>query len=175
MKEEQSLSARSDESAPLMIINMSNQVPIDSVLYLRMTAMYPDKGLDFVRLEEDGIGLHFGLYIEQADLQCANQLHPAADLQELVSVVSLFLGNDTSQFRKFCTLPRFQRKGFGTRLLKYVFEWIQRQENMHLIWCNARSDAAPFYQRLGMAVSNPPVTFQKNGFSYVKMEKAICS
>ena len=136
--------------------------------------MYPEKGLDFVRLEDDGIGLHFGLYIEQVDLQSANQLNPAAS-QELVSVVSLFLSHDACQFRKFCTLPRFQRKGYGSRLLKYVFEWIQRQANMNLVWCNARSEAAPFYQRLGMVVSNPPVTFQKNGFSYVKMEMPICS
>ena len=83
-------------------------------------------------VDNDRDGLHFGVY----------------DQGQLVTVVSLFLGGESAQFRKLATLPAAQGKGYGKAVLAHLASVCQK-ERIKLLWCNARDTAASFYDKLG--------------------------
>lgn len=130
------------------------EIPVNDVLEIRHTVMWPTKPIDYVRIPLDEEGRHFGLYIKD----------------ELVSVISLFIENSEAQFRKFATLEKHQGKGYGTILLKEIMS-IAEKEKISIIWCNARVEKSPFYEKFGMKATDK--TFEKGGVSYVIMEKAF--
>lgn len=114
--------------------------------------MYPQLSLEEVRLADDEAGEHLGLYKEQL----------------LVTVISLFERQGQVQFRKFATLPQFQRKGYGTTLLQHVFHLAQ-EKNASSIWCNARLTAVELYRRFGMRPLGS--TWLQHGHQFIKMQK----
>ncbi|WP_239635538.1 GNAT family N-acetyltransferase [Paenibacillus sp. H1-7] len=116
--------------------------------------MWPDKDLDFVKLQDDSAGLHFGL--------AANG--------KLVSVISLFIEGDRAQFRKFATLQDEQGKGYGTRLLQFTLDEAKRR-GARTIWCNARASKIGLYRKFGLQETGDG--FQKEGIDYVILEKAL--
>lgn len=118
--------------------------------------MWPEKDINYVQLPEDDQGQHFGLYLSG----------------ELVSVVSLFAAGQRAQFRKFATLPQYQGKGYGSRLLQYLIREAATQ-GITQLWCNARQEKALFYRRFGLQETNH--TFMKDGKSYVVMEGSIAA
>ncbi|GGK82161.1 GNAT family N-acetyltransferase [Rufibacter glacialis] len=126
------------------------EIPAAQTWPVRHEVMWPDKPESFVRLPEDEAGIHFGLFVEQ----------------QLVSVLSLFLYGEQAQFRKFCTLPAFQKKGFGAALLQHVLAFASVQGACS-IWCHARASARSFYQKAGLQEKGE--VFRKNDLAYVKM------
>ncbi|MCS4434266.1 GNAT family N-acetyltransferase [Aquiflexum gelatinilyticum] len=128
------------------------EVSIDQILPIRQQVMWPDKHIDFVRVPEDENGIHFGLFVKE----------------NLVSVVSVFIHGQEAQFRKFATLEQFQGKGYGSKLLQYIFDFLE-EKSISRIWCNARISKAGFYQKFGMTTT--AATFEKEGMEYVVMEK----
>lgn len=119
---------------------------------LRHKVMWPDKDLDYIKLEDDDLGIHFGFFKENI----------------LVSVISLFINNEEGQFRKFATLQQEQGKGYGSKLLDYVIKEA-KDRGVKRIWCNARENKVNFYKKFGLEESN--YRFTKGGKSYVIMEK----
>jgi GNAT superfamily N-acetyltransferase len=119
---------------------------------LRHKVMWPDKDLDYIKLEDDDLGTHFGLFKEDI----------------LISVISLFISNEEGQFRKFATLQQEQGKGYGSILLDYVI-MEAKNRGVKRIWCNARENKVNFYKKFGLQESN--YRFTKGGKSYVIMEK----
>ncbi len=95
--------------------------------------MWPDQPFEFVQLEEDNSGLHFGFYIDG----------------KLVSIVSCFISDNEMQFRKLATLPEYQGQGIASELLIHIFE-LAKERDLKRIWCNARTDKKSFYEKLGM-------------------------
>jgi GNAT superfamily N-acetyltransferase len=120
---------------------------------IRHKVMWPDQPLEFVQLEEDEFGLHFGVFIDE----------------KLVSIVSCFISDDEMQFRKLATLPEYQGQGIASELLKHIFE-LASKKNLKRIWCNARSGKKSFYEKLGM--KDTFQTFSKAGQEFTIME--IC-
>jgi predicted GNAT family N-acyltransferase len=121
---------------------------------LRHRVMSPNRPFDSIKLPKDDEGLHFGLFQED----------------KLISVISLFINNETAQFRKFATEISEQGKGYGSILLKHIIEESIKQ-NVKNLWCNARVSALGFYQKFGFeAVSE---TWMDNEIEYVKMEKGL--
>jgi GNAT superfamily N-acetyltransferase len=120
---------------------------------IRHEVMWPDQPLEFVQLEEDESGLHFGVSKEE----------------KLVSIVSCFISDDEMQFRKLATLHEFQGQGIASELLKYIFE-LARKKDLKRIWCNARLGKKSFYEKLGM--KDTYQTFTKGGQDFTIME--IC-
>ncbi|TDG36742.1 GNAT family N-acetyltransferase [Pedobacter changchengzhani] len=118
---------------------------------IRQETMYPDQSLDFVKLEDDFDGIHFGLYVNH----------------HLTGVVSLFQNEHNYQFRKLAILPHQQGKGFGTALLNYILNFCKIQ-NATSIWCNARVNAKEFYAKFDFSEMNQ--TFTKNEIHYLIME-----
>ena len=91
--------------------------------------MWPYQPFEFVQLEEDNSGLHFGVFKNE----------------KLVSIVSCFISGDEMQFRKLATLPEYQGQGIASQLLNSIFE-LANQNNLKRIWCNARTDKKSFME-----------------------------
>ena len=118
---------------------------------IRHLAMYPNQPYDFVKLQDDFDGIHFGIY----------------ESYELIGVVSLFTEGDVGQFRKMAILPEAQHKGFGAQLLKYLIDFCEVQK-LTKLWCNARVNAKEFYAKFGFTETNQ--TYSSSGIDFVKME-----
>lgn len=131
---------------------MIDEVTYDKILAIRQEVMYPDKDLEFVKVENDGQGLHLGFYEEG----------------EPVSIVSLFLKDRELQFRKLATLTSMQGQGYGTKLMKWILDYA-RDMKFERVWANARVDALDFYRQLGFEETDN--RFSKNGYDYVVIEK----
>jgi GNAT superfamily N-acetyltransferase len=129
-------------------------VIVDEILNIRHQVLWPDKPVDFVRVEGDADGVHFGLFLD--------------DL--LVSVISLFPEDRHIRFRKFATIPAFQHKGLGTQLLQYAIDWAKTNA-FETMWCDARSTALPFYTRFGFQRFSE--AFFKGEVEYYKIEKRL--
>jgi GNAT superfamily N-acetyltransferase len=119
-------------------------------LRIRHEAMYPDQPYDSVKLANDDEGIHFGLYADE----------------QLSAVVSLFEQGDECQFRKFATLPEAQGKGLGKMLLAHIIDY-ERAHGTKRLWCNARLNAAGFYEKFGFQKTED--TFFENGYDFVIM------
>ncbi len=130
------------------------KVPLDEIWKMRQAVMYPAESLDFVKLDDDASGLHWGLYNDA----------------DLISVISVFDRENEVQFRKFATLPAEQGKGYGTRLLQFVMDW-SVENKKRAIWCNARTSATALYRKFGM--NSTGERWQKYGIEFVKMEKQL--
>jgi len=130
------------------------KVNADNLLEIRHQVLWPDKPREFVKVPEDESGVHFGLYLEGT----------------LVSVISLFTEGKDVRFRKFATLPGFQGKGLGSRLLHHAIAYAQTQGYTRM-WCDARTDALGFYERFQFTKFSEP--FFKEHIEYYKIERML--
>jgi GNAT superfamily N-acetyltransferase len=121
---------------------------------LRHQVLWPDKPLDYVKVENDEAGQHFGAFLAE----------------RLVAVISLFVEGEDARFRKFATDPAQQRRGIGNALLRYVMVEAQRQRARRL-WCDARQDSAAFYVRFGLRPEG--AEFFKGPIPYVRMAREL--
>lgn len=129
-------------------------IPAQLTWEVRHKAMWPNKPISYIKIENDAEGQHFGLYLEN----------------KLVSVISIFIIDTEAQFRKFATVPQYQGNGYGSRLLSYIFKEIS-ELGIKRLWCNARLDKTSFYERFGMAPTQ--TTFERGNISYVIMESYL--
>lgn len=118
---------------------------------LRHRVMWPEHPIEFVKIEEDKYGIHYGLFLDE----------------NLISVVSCFESNREMQFRKFATSLDHQGKGWGSKLLHHILEEA-RAKGIKRVWCNARLEKKGFYERFGMVDTFD--RFQKSGKDYTIME-----
>ena len=121
---------------------------------LRHQVLWPDKPLDYVKVENDAAGLHFGAFLNG----------------ELIAVISLFVEGAEARFRKFATHSSYQRQGIGSVLLQHVMAEARRHGATH-IWCDARQDSAEFYARFGLLLQGP--VFYKGPVPYVRMGREL--
>ena len=118
---------------------------------LRQQVLWPDQPLAYVQLPDDAAGQHFGAFVQGV----------------LVAVISLFVGADgVARFRKFATGPAWQGRGIGTALLRHVVT-VARAEGASTLWCDARQNALPFYQRFGLGPEGE--VFYKGEIPYVRL------
>ncbi|WP_285880755.1 GNAT family N-acetyltransferase [Domibacillus indicus] len=121
---------------------------------IRHVVMWPERELEYIQLKDDDKGLHYGLYSGN----------------KLVSVVSSFEKDAEMQFRKFATLQEEQGKGYGSELLHFLLNEAQKRD-VKRIWCNARKEKAPFYQKFGLVETGQ--CFQRDQKKYMVMEKVF--
>jgi ribosomal protein S18 acetylase RimI-like enzyme len=121
---------------------------------IRHKVMWPNQPLDYVKLEEDENGIHFGMFEDT----------------ELRSIVSLFIKSHEAQFRKLATLEEYQGQGYAGQLIEHLIEFCEERK-VEKIWCNARTSKSNFYQKFGFQETS--VRFTKKGEYYVIMERAI--
>lgn len=130
------------------------QIQWNQTLPLRQQVLWPTKNIDFCQLEGDHEALHFGAFIDN----------------QLVCVASVFIDNNKARLRKFATLPTFQHKGIGTRVLQHILTDLP-QHAINYFYCDARQSAINFYQRFGMSCAGAP--FTKSGVHYISMHRQI--
>ncbi len=118
---------------------------------IRHVTMYPDQPFDFVKLENDFDGIHFGIYVDF----------------ELTGVVSLFMDKGVGQFRKLAVLPEAQHRGLGAQLMSYLIDFCKIQK-LTKLWCNARVNSREFYTKFGFSETDQ--TYSAAGFDFVRME-----
>lgn len=128
------------------------QIAKEDTWEIRHKVMWPEQPFDFIKLEEDEMGTHYGLF----------------DDEKLVSVISIVMNEKGAQFHKFATLDEYQGKGLGSQLLTFVFEQLQAKE-VKRVWCNSRENKVNFYKKFGMRETGQ--TFEKMGKRYIVMEK----
>ena len=130
------------------------QIPAELCWQIRHQVLCPDMDFENAKLPDDEEGIHLALF----------------DVNKLISVVSLFRAGTSMQFRKFATLPDYQNKGYGTKLLNYLIN-VSKTEGCDRVWCNARTNASGFYSKFGFSKTDQ--IFHKNGHDYVIMEKLV--
>ncbi|SMC50526.1 GNAT family N-acetyltransferase [Sporomusa malonica] len=123
---------------------------------LRQTVMWPDKEIAYVKLPDDPMGIHYGLF----------------ENGQLISVVSAFAYEQEIQFRKFATVSNKQGLGYGTQLLQFVID-AAKASGAKAIWCNARKSKTAFYRKIGF--EERPIQFKRDGIDYVVMSKNLTS
>ncbi len=127
---------------------------LDEILPIRHAVLWPDKPFEFVKVEGDEAGVHFGLYRNS----------------QLVTIISLFGEGKSIRFRKFATLPEFQNQGLGKKMILFVMDYA-KEAGFERIWCDARADALNFYKRVGFEKFSE--AFVKEGIDYYKIEKLL--
>ena len=125
------------------------QISPEQTYDLRHSVLWPDKPIEYVKVENDAEGYHFG----------------ALKNGEMVAVISLFVQDGVGRFRKFATRPDCQGQGIGSQLLNQVMAEARRL-GATVLWCDARLSAAPFYERFGMQAAGD--VFYKGAISYSK-------
>ena len=121
---------------------------------LRQQVMWPNKPIEFVKLNEDENAIHFGLFKNS----------------DIISIVSLFVKDNRAQFRKFATQTSEQGNGYGTLLLDHLMTYVGT-EKIEKLWCNARANKSSYYEKFGMIQT--PKKFTKEGVNYIIMEKTF--
>lgn len=130
------------------------KVSVNDILPIRHKVLWPDKSFEFVKVDGDEEGIHFGLYADDM----------------LVTVISLFAEGQSLRFRKFATLPEYQNRGLGKMMILKVIKYA-RENGFERLWCDARTDALNFYERVGFKKFSEP--FFKEEIEYYKIEKIL--
>ena len=138
------------------------EVESNQVLPIRHQVLWPDKPLEFCKVEGDVDARHFAIELEQ----------------KLISVASIYFSQymneniKKARLRKFATLPDYQNKGFGSQLLKHILNVLET-ENVSTLWLDASQSAISFYKQFGFSNEDNREVFFKSNIPYVKMEKKI--
>jgi ribosomal protein S18 acetylase RimI-like enzyme len=135
-------------------MNDIEQITQELTWKLRQKELYPDLPIEAIKLPEDDLGIHLGLFYQN----------------KLATVVSLFEDNNKLQFRKLATDKKYQRLGLGSKMINYVLNYA-KEKNIEKVWCNARLSATGFYEKLGFVKTDE--VFSKGGIGYVIMEIKI--
>ena len=141
-------------------INASDTYPI------RQQVLIPDHDIKkgkFEHDDDDDVSFHLGAFEDS----------------KLVSVASFFYDRNTMfkeehqyQLRGMATLPEYQGRGLSSELLNMAFPII-KQNFCTLLWCNARTSAIGYYEKVGFQKHDENV-FEIEGIgSHVLMFKNI--
>ena len=115
-------------------------IPVDLTLDLRSRILRNGKPLvecSFPTDQVEGI-FHLAFYVDDT----------------IVTIASFFPNNYKDnkelgyQLRGMATDSQYVGKGYGKQLIEFAVQYI-KNTNAQYIWCNARSSAVKFYQKLG--------------------------
>jgi predicted GNAT family N-acyltransferase len=111
--------------------------------------------------DRDDQTFHLGAYIDD----------------KLASIASFYLttNNDFEdefqfQLRGMATLPEFQGQGLSSALLKTAFPLIEKN-HVKMLWCNARTSAKGFYEKVGFQSSGKEFDVTGVGNHYLMIKR----
>ncbi|WP_304233033.1 GNAT family N-acetyltransferase [Jiulongibacter sediminis] len=134
-----------------MINTEIREIAAEETWPVRHKVMWPDKPFEYVKIDNDADGQHFGLFVNG----------------RLASIISLFIADGDAQFRKLATEVECQGKGYASQLIEHVIR-VAQQQRARRVWCNARANKTSFYEKFGLQKTNE--TFSKGGIDFVIME-----
>lgn len=139
------------------------KIPASETYSVRLPVLRKGKTLESCHFDGDNLKttIHFGLYLNQ----------------ELVGVVSLFQKNNPFfseknqfQIRGMAVLESQRKKDFGKKLILYCEEKC-KNSNTDLIWFNARTEATPFYEKMGYLKIGSPFEILDVGEHILMLKK----
>ncbi|TDQ29940.1 GNAT family N-acetyltransferase [Tenacibaculum caenipelagi] len=108
-------------------------------------------------------------FLEDKDM---DTFHLGAFYKEKLVGIATFIKNNINdiegsqyQLRGMATLPEVRGKGYGSKLIEKAKEILQ-QKGITILWCNARKEAAKFYEGLGFQVIGEEFEVKKVGPHY---------
>lgn len=117
---------------------------------IRKEVLVPDHDLKKCKFENDDdedISFHLGAFIDSKLVSVASFYYDRN---------SLFEDQHQYQLRGMATLPEHQGKGLSSELLTMAFPII-KQNFCTLLWCNAKTTAIGFYEKVGFKPYNGEV------------------
>lgn len=135
---------------------------LSDILPLRAQELRSGKPMDSARFKEDKdkSTLHFGAFIGRNVVSCLTLIRCSGSTPA------------SYQLRGMATLQPLQNSGYGRKLLKAAEEHLKTKHLKARIWCNARTQAVPFYHQLGYRKTSD--VFDISGIGpHFKMEKII--
>ena len=103
--------------------------------------------------------------------------HFGGYLDEKLAGVASFMAEPNAHFvgaqyrlRGMAVLSEHQNTGTGKELLLYGEQFLKDQ-NIDLLWFNARVDAFPFYKKMGYTVIGTPFEIEPIGTHYLMFKK----
>ena len=115
---------------------------------VRLPVLRKGKPIESCQFDGDNLATtqHYGIYLDN----------------ELVGIISLFKKNNSTfsqknqyQIRGMAVLENHRKKDYGKALLIYTEEECKNQE-VDLIWFNARIEAIGFYEKMGYQKKGTP-------------------
>ena len=70
------------------------------------------------------------------------------------------------RLRSMATLPEMQGKGFGKKILEFAFNEL-RDKGSDYLWCNARTTASGYYEKLGFQIISDEFDIKDIGPHYI--------
>ena len=136
---------------------------------LRHLVLWPDKPLNYVRLDEDKHGYHFGAFVPSQDKPVAVI---SVFFEPIPPVGDTTTGNHgtSARFRKFACHPEFRRQGIGTSLLRYAASYCS-SKGAAVLWCDARLSSSQWYEKRGLIPFGD--TFFKDTVEYTRMKMVL--
>jgi len=130
---------------------------------VRLPVLRKGKSIESCQFDGDYLATtqHYGIYLNQ----------------ELVGIISLFKKNNPTfseknqyQIRGMAVLENHRKKDFGKALIIYSEEECKNQE-VDLIWFNARIEAIGFYEKMGYQKKGTPFAIPDVGEHIVMFKK----
>lgn len=140
-------------------------VPVGTIIPLRHRILRPGLPIEKARFEGDELPTtyHFALYQGRGEpLVCGSYFQSADD-------------GTSFQFRGMATDEKYQRKGLGQMFLccsEFLLLGIGNPKKVSTLWCNARVDAIPFYERSGWSCMSEAFKMEGVGM-HRKMVKQV--
>ena len=117
------------------------QIDAKDTIHLRHTVLRPNGKVEDCNFDNDNEDntFHLGAYLNEQLVSCASfylQNHPE-------------IPNEYQyRLRGMATNEEHRGKGLSSELLRVAFPMIKRN-HVNIIWCNARSSAVGFYEKVG--------------------------
>lgn len=112
---------------------------IEEIIQLRhdLLIVGTDRTSPYFDGDHDPTTFHFGVFYGDQVIGC------------LTFIRKDWENHPAWQLRGMAIHPDYQGKGVGKWLLQEAETWLLEQFAIRLLWCNARTDAVPFYQKQG--------------------------
>ena len=126
------------------------QVEWELTIPIRHAVLWPHKKPEFCHVKNDPEGWHFACYVDEA----------------ITSVASVYRCEGGARLRKFATLPEYQGRGMGSRVLQHIL-CVVKDKGVTYFYCDARESAIDFYERFGLCTEGE--RFYKSDVPYFRM------